>query len=145
MHERHDISRKTSTHEKNKKKVGHESEIRNEINAGCIEEIEVAQVLNPVDKRMEDVRILDSGCSFHMCPKKEWFSDIRCHDLGSVMLGNKQVCKIKGIGNIKFKLYGGSIKIMTSARLIPKLRRNLIFLGIFESRGFSFKSQNGLL
>ncbi|KAL6338672.1 hypothetical protein AAG906_021489 [Vitis piasezkii] len=40
--------------------------------------------------------ILDSGCSFHMCPIKAWFEDFKEADGGHVLLGNNKQCKILG-------------------------------------------------
>ena len=44
-----------------------------------------------------DAWLLDSGCIFHMCPKREWFSTYKPYDGGSVLMGNGTVCKTVGI------------------------------------------------
>ena len=61
------------------------------------------------------------------------------------MLGNDQVCEVKGIGEIKLKMSNGSIKIQTEVRFIPKIRRNLISIGVLESKGYKFESADGIL
>lgn len=42
-----------------------------------------------------EVWILDSGCSFHMSPHRQWFLDFKDMDSGKVLLGNNQECRIK--------------------------------------------------
>ena len=60
-------------------------------------------------------------------------------------MGNNTACKIFGIGSIKFKLVDGSVKILYGVRYIPKLKRNLIPLGMLDSKGYYYKSQGGVL
>ncbi|KAL8521619.1 hypothetical protein ACS0TY_011948 [Phlomoides rotata] len=47
-----------------------------------------AEVLTISADRMNDEWVLDSGCSFHMCPNECWFRDLEKVDGGSVLLGN---------------------------------------------------------
>ena len=44
----------------------------------------------------DDAWLLDSGCSFHMCPNKEWLQDYQAFDGGSVLMGNNVSCKMLG-------------------------------------------------
>ncbi|KAL8465333.1 hypothetical protein ACS0TY_034727 [Phlomoides rotata] len=53
-----------------------------------------AEVLTISADRMNDEWVLDSGCSFHMCPNECWFRDLEKLDGGSVLLGNDQSCKV---------------------------------------------------
>lgn len=87
--------------------------------------------------------ILDSGCSFHMCPIKSWFEDLKEQEEGMVLLGNDKACKIKGIGVIRIRMYDGIDRILKDVRFVPELKRNLISLGTLDSNGYSFKSENG--
>lgn len=82
-----------------------QSEGNNEQNtADCTAELEPAHVLNVAEKQIADSWIMDSGCSFHICSHKDWFEDLTEAD-GTVLLGNNQVCTIKGIGNIRSKVH----------------------------------------
>ena len=47
--------------------------------------------------------LLDSGCTYYMCSKREWFSTYKPYDEGSVLMGNDTVCKTVGIGNIRMR------------------------------------------
>ncbi|KAF2304334.1 hypothetical protein GH714_030057 [Hevea brasiliensis] len=49
----------------------------------------------------EDTWFLDSGCSNHMCGKKEYFFDFDANFRDSVKLGNNSSLLVKGKGNIR--------------------------------------------
>ena len=82
-----------------------------------------------------DEWIMDSGCSYHMCPIREWFFEFQKLDEGVVYMGNDNTCKIAGIGSIKLRSHDGSTRILRDVRYVPKLKKNLISLGSLESKG----------
>ena len=43
--------------------------------------------------KYSDAWLLDSGCTYHMCPKREWFSTYKLYDGGFVLMGNDAMCK----------------------------------------------------
>jgi hypothetical protein len=45
-----------------------------------------------------DSWILDSTCSFHVMPNRDWFGTYRSVNSGKVIMGNGTHCKITGIG-----------------------------------------------
>jgi len=57
--------------------------------------------------KYSDTRLFDSGCTYHMCPKREWFSTYKPYDGGSVLIRNDTVCKIVSIGNIRMRMFDG--------------------------------------
>jgi len=59
--------------------------------------------------KYSDVWLLDSGCTYHMYPKKEWFSTYKLYDGGSVLMENDVVCKTIGIGNIHMRMFDGQV------------------------------------
>ena len=89
--------------------------------------------------------ILDSGCTYHMCPIKEWFHDYTSVSGGNVVMGNDQKCKVIGIGSITLKSYDGTLKTLNKVRHIPDLKRNLIFLGTLDEEGYECKVINGVM
>ena len=78
-----------------------------------------------MENGLSGVWIMDSGCSFHMCPNKSWFYDMR-EASGSVLLGNNHVCNVRGIGMVKLKMHDGSIKMLSEVRYILEVKRNLV-------------------
>ncbi|KAG8472907.1 hypothetical protein CXB51_034792 [Gossypium anomalum] len=79
--------------------------------------------------------ILDSGCSFHMCPNREWFSTYNSVEGGVVRMGNDSSSKVNGIGTVKIKMHDGTIRTLSDVRYVPDLRKNLISLSILDLKG----------
>ena len=65
--------------------------------------------------------------------------------LGSVIMGNDQTCEILGKGKIKLKLHDGTVRFLNEVQYIPKLKRNLISIGLLESKDFKIAMENGTL
>ena len=55
------------------------------------------------------------------------------------MLSHSHTCQVGGIGTITIKMFDGIIKHLKDVRYIPKLRRNLVSLGVLEDAGYSNK------
>lgn len=53
--------------------------------------------------------MLDSRCSFHMTPNRDWFKSFKEVTRGLVILGNNKTCKFLGIGTIKLILDDGKV------------------------------------
>ena len=51
--------------------------------------------------------ILDSGCSYHMCPNREMFLDFKEFNGGVVYMGNDSTYNMTGIGLIQIKMFDG--------------------------------------
>ena len=100
-------------------------------------------MLVAAEKHLTGEWILDSGCSFHMCPNKHFFKTFMNVEDGKVLLGNDLACKVAGIGTIDIKMFDGVIRNLEQARYVPKLKRNLISLGMFDQLGCSIKAENG--
>nr|XP_027109490.1 uncharacterized protein LOC113729387 [Coffea arabica] len=79
--------------------------------------------------------ILDSGCTYHMSPMREWFFEFKELDSGVVYMKNDNPYKTVGIGSIKLRNHDGSIRILKDVRYVPNLKKNLISLGVLESKG----------
>ena len=80
-----------------------------------------------------DEWIMDSGCPYHMCSNREWFSSIKMLDGGLVFTGNDYVHRI---GKVLLKLYDEFICTLSNIWYILNLKKNLILLGILESKGY---------
>ena len=65
--------------------------------------------------------ILDSGCTFHVCPRKDWFKEYKQIDGGKVLMGSNIAYQIVGIGNISIKIFDGPVKILSGVRHVPNL------------------------
>ncbi|KAG8485820.1 hypothetical protein CXB51_019217 [Gossypium anomalum] len=81
--------------------------------------------------------ILDSGCSFHMCPNRKWFSTYSSVEGRVVRMGNDSSSKVIGIdiGIVKIKMHDGTIRTLSDVKYVPDLRKNLISLSILYLKG----------
>ena len=52
---------------------------------------------------------------------------------------NNMSCKIIGIGSIKIRMHDGIVRILSNVWHVSDLKKNLIFLGIFDSNAVSFQ------
>ena len=81
-----------------------------------------ANALVVSEKAESDVWVMDSGCSYHMTFKRDWFQNYQEINGGKVLLGNDHECKVLGIGDIRLKMVDGSFKTLTAERHVPELR-----------------------
>ncbi|CAN1141484.1 Retrovirus-related Pol polyprotein from transposon TNT 1-94 [Linum perenne] len=87
--------------------------------------------------RTDDEWILDSACTFHMCPNMDWFSSYESIDAGgTVLMGDNSSCKVAGIRSVQIKMFDGAVRTLTDVRHIPDLKRNLISLSTLDSKGY---------
>ena len=62
-----------------------------------------------------------------------------------VLLANNKACKVVGIGTVTLKLIDGVTNTLQGVRHVPKLRRNLISLGMLDKQGFVCRAEGGVL
>ncbi|GMI64410.1 hypothetical protein HRI_000110300 [Hibiscus trionum] len=79
--------------------------------------------------------ILDSECSYHITPNKDWFSTYMFVNSGSVYLGDDRCCNIVGIGEFKIKVYDGTVRTLCDVGHIPDLKKNLVSLSTLHKNG----------
>ncbi|XP_075499116.1 uncharacterized protein LOC142537491 [Primulina tabacum] len=106
---------------------------------------ESGDVLCTSNCKSDNCWILDSGCSFHLSPNKDWFETFNESNGGQVMLGNNKSCRVNGSGTIRLRLSDGTEKLLHELRYVPELKRNLISLGTLDQMAYTFKAANGIL
>lgn len=89
--------------------------------------------------------ILDSDCSYHICPYRDWFVIYTSLDGGNVLMGNHIACKIIGIRTVKIRMFDGVVKILTDVRHVLVSRKSLISLDNLDENGYSYSGSNGVL
>ena len=95
--------------------------------------------------KYSDAWLLDAGCTYHMCPKREWFSTYKHYNGGSVLMGYNAVCKTVGIDNIRMRMFDGQLRTLTNVRYILDLKKNLLSLGALEAREYKFFGADGTI
>ncbi|GJZ52427.1 gag-pol polyprotein [Tanacetum coccineum] len=97
-------------------------------NALCCE----AAVANEGRKRFVDVWLFDTGATFHMTARREWFHQYKpISEGGSVYSCNDRELKIIGIGSVKVsgKVQIGIVRLFGRLRYVEGLKKNLLSLG----------------
>jgi hypothetical protein len=96
-------------------------------------------------EHLVDSWILDSACSFHVTPNRDWFDTYRSINSGIVTMGNGAHCKITGTGNIRIKMFDGVVRTLCDVRHVLEVEKNLISLGTLDSNGYGYKSVGGVM
>ncbi|KAK4385200.1 Retrovirus-related Pol polyprotein from transposon TNT 1-94 [Sesamum angolense] len=55
---------------------------------------------------------------------------------GSIYLGDDRCCNIVGVGDVRIKMYDGTVRTLSDIRHIPDLKKNLISLGTLHKNDF---------
>ncbi|KAG8472328.1 hypothetical protein CXB51_035360 [Gossypium anomalum] len=97
------------------------------------------------DSKVSEEWILNSGCTFHMSPNRDWFTTYETVSEGVVLMGNNASCKIAGVGTIKVKMFDGVVRTLSDVRHVPELKRNLISLSTLDSKGYRYTAESGVL
>ncbi|KAG6391274.1 hypothetical protein SASPL_149027 [Salvia splendens] len=92
-----------------------------------------------------DVWIFDSGASYHLCPHVEYFTTYEHIDGDNNTMANNVVCNVVGIGSIRIRTHDGVFCTLNDVMHVPQMTKNLISLSTFDSKGFSFKGEGGVM
>ena len=88
---------------------------------------------------------MDSGCSYHSSPRKDYFETLELKPARVVLLGDNYPCKVQGIGTVRLKMFDNREYLLKNVRYIPELKRNLISINMFDDLGYSTRILNGVL
>lgn len=86
---------------------------------------ETADALCESKVEYKDAWILDSGCTFHMTPNKNWIKDFKPIDSENVLLGDNKSCKIMGSGSVRIRLHTGQVRLIQEVRYVPALKKKI--------------------
>jgi len=92
-----------------------------------------------------DVWVLDTGASYHMCPRREWFSTYAQVENGCIKMANSSVSQVAGIGSIQIRTHDGRFCTLNDVRHVPSMEKNLISLSLLDSRGLKYSNGDGIL
>lgn len=92
------------------------------------EEMLLMALVNAKEAEMEHIWFLDSGCSNHMCGKKEAFVEIDANFRESVKLGNNFSLSVHGKGKVRMEVHG-IVHVITDVFFVPELKTNLLSIG----------------
>ena len=81
--------------------------------------------------------VIDSGVSFHITSHSNFFTIYRICDFGKVRMGNGDVSKIVGIGDICLETSIRNKLVLKDVRHVPNIRLNLISTCRLDDEGFT--------
>lgn len=87
---------------------------------------------------------MDSGCSFHAAPNKNWFTTYQCMDSSKVQLGNNAECDVIGVGDVRIIMLDGMVRTLTRVRHVLEFKKNLISLSALDIAGCRYSSECGV-
>ncbi|KZV55537.1 hypothetical protein F511_09648 [Dorcoceras hygrometricum] len=92
-----------------------------------------------------DAWIMDSGATWHMTSRREWFDQYEPVSGGSVFIGNDHALEIAGVGTIKIKMFDGTICTIQEVRHVKGLTKNLLSLGQLDDVGCKTRIESEIL
>ena len=110
--------------------------------AVMVDKMQEIDALTISDQDPRDKWVIDSGCSYHITSRREWFSEFTEATGGRVLLDDRAVT-VQGIGSILIKAKGGTVKKLTNVRYVPNLKRNLISVSSLDVQGFKQEGGDG--
>lgn len=106
------------------------------------EEILLMAYVGEKEAVKEELWFLDSGCSNHMCGKREFFSDFDGDFREKVKLGDNSSMDVMGKGKVRI-LVNGFVQIITGVFYVPGLQNSLISIGQLAEKGLEILIQRG--
>ncbi|KAK3008426.1 hypothetical protein RJ639_014825 [Escallonia herrerae] len=104
-----------------------------------------ADVLSVTINSSDEGWIIDTSCSYHMCPNRDWFATYHSFDGSKVHMENDVTCKVVRIGLIQIRMHDDIVRTLTDVRHVPELRKNLISLGTLDSNSCSYRAAGGVM
>jgi len=105
----------------------------------------VREESNADNQEVDNEWIMDTGCSFHMTPRRDWFVEFDESQTGRVKMANQTYSEIKGIGSIRIQNDDNTTVLLKNVRYVPSMSKNLISMGTLEDQGCWFQSKAGTL
>ncbi|KAL5763276.1 hypothetical protein ACOSP7_019540 [Xanthoceras sorbifolium] len=96
-------------------------------------------------KKFANVWIMDSGASFHMTSRREWFHHYETFSGEPVYSCNDHALKIVGIGTIKLRMYDGTVHTIQEVRHVKGIKKNLLSLRRLDDLGCKVEIEKGIM
>ena len=89
--------------------------------------------------------LVDSGCTYHISPFKELFTDFTPVTNSFVSMADNKKCRIEGIGQVCLKFNSGTVYTLKNVKYVPSLCYNLLSCASLEAEGLEGKWGNGVM
>ena len=77
--------------------------------------------------------MIDTGATYHVCPKRDWFSSFEKLDGCSVIMSDDRPCHKEEIGTVLVKMFDGMVRELKDVRYVPQLKMNLISVSALKA------------
>ncbi|KAI5335776.1 hypothetical protein L3X38_025910 [Prunus dulcis] len=81
--------------------------------------------------------IVDSGASFHVTSRRDFFTSYTNGDFGNVRMGNDKLSKIVGRGDISLETNTSCHLVLKDVRHVLDMSLNLISIGLLDDEGYT--------
>jgi len=89
--------------------------------------------------------LLDTRATYHIYPRREWFSSLEKLDNNVVIIGNDAACQMIEISTVRIKMFDGVVRDLTDVRYVTQMKKNIISVGAVETKGLNVTLENGIL
>ncbi|GFS34657.1 phytosylfokine-alpha receptor 2 [Actinidia rufa] len=115
-----------------------------DIAATVVMAVDESEVLLAASDNGKSDCVLDSGSAYHLCRDREvFFTYAACE--GRIWMANNTSSRVVGRRSVRFHMADGRSVTLTEVRHVPNLRKNLISIGMLDSKGCSFDTSGGIL
>jgi len=88
--------------------------------------------------------ILDTGATYHICPKRDWFASSEKLDGGLVQMGDDSTCRMDRVGTVLVKMFDEMVRKLKDERYFPQMK-NLISIEALKAQDLEFSDRDGVL
>jgi hypothetical protein len=87
--------------------------------------------------------VLDSGSTFHICPRRDWFDSFQEVSDETMTLADGSTLSVVGVGAVRFRMWDGMIRTVTDVQYVPDVCRSLMSLSELDSCGCELRIHGG--
>ena len=81
--------------------------------------------------------VIDSGASYHLTSRWDYFAPYTCGDFGQVLMGNDGSSTIIAIGTVHLETSTGCKLVLRNVGHVPDIKLNLLSGGVLDDEGFN--------
>ncbi|GFZ16205.1 hypothetical protein Acr_25g0006140 [Actinidia rufa] len=108
------------------------------------EDEDESDILLAISTNRESDWVMDLGNTYHLCRDRDVFSAYATCE-GRVWMVTNTTSRVVGKGSVPFRMANRGSMTLTKVKHVPILRKNLISIGMLDSKGCNFEASGGTL
>ncbi|CAL1397307.1 unnamed protein product [Linum trigynum] len=129
---------------RNERKKGKRDENSDDDGANSVDEFNIVYEEDVVNLTTQETSwVVDSGATIHVTSKREFFSSYTQGDFGVVRMGNGNLSKVIGKGEVCLETMNGTKLLLKDVRHVPEMHLNLISVDKLDEEGYCNTFHNG--